>query len=68
MLQDIFLIQSVESLWSLVFLEQKVFILTGTFRMNLDPHGNYSDTELWKVAEEVRRSCNLVMIGKPALF
>uniref|UniRef100_A0A3Q2VJ82 Cystic fibrosis transmembrane conductance regulator n=1 Tax=Haplochromis burtoni TaxID=8153 RepID=A0A3Q2VJ82_HAPBU len=32
---------------------QKVFILTGTFRMNLDPHGNYSDTELWKVAEEV---------------
>uniref|UniRef100_A0A3Q0TDV7 Cystic fibrosis transmembrane conductance regulator n=1 Tax=Amphilophus citrinellus TaxID=61819 RepID=A0A3Q0TDV7_AMPCI len=32
---------------------QKVFILTGTFRMNLDPHGNYSDAELWKVAEEV---------------
>ncbi|CAL8358863.1 unnamed protein product [Lota lota] len=32
---------------------QKVFILTGTFRMNLDPHGRYSDEELWKVAEEV---------------
>lgn len=33
---------------------QKVFILTGTFRMNLDPHGRYSDNELWRVAEEVR--------------
>lgn len=32
---------------------QKVFILTGTFRMNLDPHGRYSDNELWRVAEEV---------------
>nr|XP_057930599.1 cystic fibrosis transmembrane conductance regulator [Doryrhamphus excisus] len=32
---------------------QKVFILTGTFRMNLDPHGRYSDDELWRVAEEV---------------
>uniref|UniRef100_A0A8C9YSD7 Cystic fibrosis transmembrane conductance regulator n=1 Tax=Sander lucioperca TaxID=283035 RepID=A0A8C9YSD7_SANLU len=32
---------------------QKVFILTGTFRMNLDPHGRYSDEELWRVAEEV---------------
>ncbi|KAM3609858.1 uncharacterized protein V6R79_021393 [Siganus canaliculatus] len=32
---------------------QKVFILTGTFRMNLDPHGRYSDEDLWKVAEEV---------------
>ncbi|XP_053174870.1 cystic fibrosis transmembrane conductance regulator [Scomber japonicus] len=32
---------------------QRVFILTGTFRMNLDPHGRYSDEELWRVAEEV---------------
>uniref|UniRef100_A0A667XJN0 Cystic fibrosis transmembrane conductance regulator n=1 Tax=Myripristis murdjan TaxID=586833 RepID=A0A667XJN0_9TELE len=32
---------------------QKVFILTGTFRMNLDPHGRYSDEDLWRVAEEV---------------
>ncbi|MED6282315.1 hypothetical protein CHARACLAT_030823, partial [Characodon lateralis] len=32
---------------------QKVFILTGTFRMNLDPYGRYSDDELWRVAEEV---------------
>ncbi|KAG8012369.1 Cystic fibrosis transmembrane conductance regulator, partial [Nibea albiflora] len=32
---------------------QRVFILTGTFRMNLDPHGRYSDDELWSVAEEV---------------
>ncbi|XP_028287423.1 cystic fibrosis transmembrane conductance regulator [Parambassis ranga] len=32
---------------------QKVFILTGTFRMNLDPYGRYSDEDLWRVAEEV---------------
>uniref|UniRef100_A0A8C2X8Y6 Cystic fibrosis transmembrane conductance regulator n=1 Tax=Cyclopterus lumpus TaxID=8103 RepID=A0A8C2X8Y6_CYCLU len=32
---------------------QRVFILTGTFRMNLDPHGGHSDEELWRVAEEV---------------
>uniref|UniRef100_A0A3Q2ZQM0 Cystic fibrosis transmembrane conductance regulator n=2 Tax=Kryptolebias marmoratus TaxID=37003 RepID=A0A3Q2ZQM0_KRYMA len=32
---------------------QKVFILTGSFRMNLDPYGRYSDEELWRVAEEV---------------
>uniref|UniRef100_A0A8C5EN82 Cystic fibrosis transmembrane conductance regulator n=1 Tax=Gouania willdenowi TaxID=441366 RepID=A0A8C5EN82_GOUWI len=32
---------------------QRVFILTGTFRMNLDPHGRYSDDELWRVADEV---------------
>uniref|UniRef100_A0A3Q3EAJ5 Cystic fibrosis transmembrane conductance regulator n=1 Tax=Labrus bergylta TaxID=56723 RepID=A0A3Q3EAJ5_9LABR len=32
---------------------QRVFILTGTFRMNLDPHGRHSDEELWRVAEEV---------------
>uniref|UniRef100_A0A673Z1X3 Cystic fibrosis transmembrane conductance regulator n=1 Tax=Salmo trutta TaxID=8032 RepID=A0A673Z1X3_SALTR len=32
---------------------QKIFILTGTFRMNLDPHARYSDEELWRVAEEV---------------
>lgn len=41
-------------LFALCF-DQKVFILTGTFRMNLDPHGRYSDNELWRVAEEVRR-------------
>ncbi|XP_048873065.1 cystic fibrosis transmembrane conductance regulator isoform X1 [Brienomyrus brachyistius] len=32
---------------------QKVFILTGSFRMNLDPHGHHSEEELWRVAEEV---------------
>ncbi|XP_068458221.1 cystic fibrosis transmembrane conductance regulator [Clinocottus analis] len=32
---------------------QKVFILTGTFRMNLDPYGRHGDEELWRVAEEV---------------
>lgn len=32
---------------------QKVFILTGTFRMNLDPHARYTDEDLWRVAEEV---------------
>ncbi|XP_061576917.1 cystic fibrosis transmembrane conductance regulator [Cololabis saira] len=32
---------------------QKIFILTGTFRMNLDPYGRYSDEELWRVADEV---------------
>uniref|UniRef100_A0A4W5PQ66 Cystic fibrosis transmembrane conductance regulator n=1 Tax=Hucho hucho TaxID=62062 RepID=A0A4W5PQ66_9TELE len=32
---------------------QKIFILTGTFRMNLDPHACHSDEELWRVAEEV---------------
>ncbi|KAM8892732.1 cystic fibrosis transmembrane conductance regulator isoform 1-T1 [Spinachia spinachia] len=32
---------------------QRVFILTGTFRMNLDPHEGHSDEELWRVAEEV---------------
>lgn len=32
---------------------QRVFILTGTFRMNLDPYGRHSDEELWRVTEEV---------------
>ncbi|XP_052008174.1 LOW QUALITY PROTEIN: cystic fibrosis transmembrane conductance regulator-like [Xyrauchen texanus] len=32
---------------------QKVFIFTGTFRMNLDPYGCHSDEELWQVVEEV---------------
>uniref|UniRef100_A0AAY4EVL3 Cystic fibrosis transmembrane conductance regulator n=1 Tax=Denticeps clupeoides TaxID=299321 RepID=A0AAY4EVL3_9TELE len=32
---------------------QKVFIFTGTFRMNLDPYGRHSDEDLWKVTEEV---------------
>ncbi|XP_061085500.1 cystic fibrosis transmembrane conductance regulator-like [Conger conger] len=32
---------------------QKIFILTGSFRMNLDPYLKHSDEELWKVAEEV---------------
>ncbi|KAI5098210.1 cystic fibrosis transmembrane conductance regulator, partial [Silurus meridionalis] len=32
---------------------QKVFIFTGTFRMNLDPYECHSDKELWRVAEEV---------------
>uniref|UniRef100_A0A8C3K1Z4 Cystic fibrosis transmembrane conductance regulator n=1 Tax=Calidris pygmaea TaxID=425635 RepID=A0A8C3K1Z4_9CHAR len=32
---------------------QKVFIFSGTFRMNLDPYGQWNDEEIWKVAEEV---------------
>ncbi|KAF4091560.1 hypothetical protein AMELA_G00038270 [Ameiurus melas] len=32
---------------------QKVFIFTGSFRMNLDPYECHSDKELWRVAEEV---------------
>uniref|UniRef100_A0A8D2LJR3 Cystic fibrosis transmembrane conductance regulator n=1 Tax=Varanus komodoensis TaxID=61221 RepID=A0A8D2LJR3_VARKO len=32
---------------------QKVFIFSGSFRKNLDPYGQWSDEELWKVAEEV---------------
>uniref|UniRef100_A0A672IXF4 Cystic fibrosis transmembrane conductance regulator n=1 Tax=Salarias fasciatus TaxID=181472 RepID=A0A672IXF4_SALFA len=32
---------------------QRIFILTGTFRMNLDPYGRYSDEELWRVTDEV---------------
>ena len=43
---------SKECFWE-VFCLQKIFILTGTFRMNLDPHTRYSDEDLWRVAEEV---------------
>ncbi|XP_039769128.1 cystic fibrosis transmembrane conductance regulator isoform X1 [Ornithorhynchus anatinus] len=32
---------------------QKVFIFSGSFRKNLDPYGQWTDQELWKVAEEV---------------
>ncbi|XP_076972793.1 cystic fibrosis transmembrane conductance regulator isoform X3 [Tamandua tetradactyla] len=32
---------------------QKVFIFSGTFRKNLDPYAQWSDQELWKVADEV---------------
>nr|AJA90787.1 cystic fibrosis transmembrane conductance regulator [Protopterus annectens] len=32
---------------------QKVFIFTGTFRKNLDPNGEWSDEEIWKVTEQV---------------
>ncbi|XP_040858085.1 cystic fibrosis transmembrane conductance regulator [Ochotona curzoniae] len=32
---------------------QKVFIFSGTFRRNLDPYEQWSDQEIWKVAEEV---------------
>ncbi|XP_057878981.1 cystic fibrosis transmembrane conductance regulator [Melospiza melodia melodia] len=32
---------------------QKVFIFSGSFRMNLDPYGQWNDEEIWKVAEEV---------------
>ncbi|EMP42062.1 Cystic fibrosis transmembrane conductance regulator [Chelonia mydas] len=32
---------------------QKVFIFSGSFRKNLDPYGQWSDEELWKVADEV---------------
>ncbi|KAJ8388599.1 hypothetical protein AAFF_G00131640 [Aldrovandia affinis] len=31
---------------------QRIFILTGSFRMNLDPYSRHSDEELWRVAEE----------------
>lgn len=56
---EVVLIQSpdfVIEMFSPVCFDQKVFILTGTFRMNLDPHGRYNDEELWRVAEEVRLS------------
>ncbi|XP_062990124.1 cystic fibrosis transmembrane conductance regulator [Elgaria multicarinata webbii] len=32
---------------------QKVFIFSGSFRKNLDPYTQWSDEELWNVAEEV---------------
>ncbi|XP_032339515.1 cystic fibrosis transmembrane conductance regulator isoform X4 [Camelus ferus] len=32
---------------------QKVFLFSGTFRKNLDPYGQWSDQEIWKVADEV---------------
>ncbi|XP_075413485.1 cystic fibrosis transmembrane conductance regulator [Tenrec ecaudatus] len=32
---------------------QKVFIFSGTFRKNLDPYEQWSDEEIWKVADEV---------------
>lgn len=32
---------------------QKVFIFSGSIRNNLDPYGNWSDEEIWKVTEEV---------------
>ncbi|XP_010620199.1 cystic fibrosis transmembrane conductance regulator [Fukomys damarensis] len=32
---------------------QKVFIFSGTFRKNLDPYEQWSDQEIWKVADEV---------------
>uniref|UniRef100_A0A8D0HQJ0 Cystic fibrosis transmembrane conductance regulator n=1 Tax=Sphenodon punctatus TaxID=8508 RepID=A0A8D0HQJ0_SPHPU len=34
-------------------IDGKVFIFSGSFRSNLDPYGQWSDEELWKVAEEV---------------
>lgn len=40
------------SVW--FFFLQKVFIFSGTFRMNLDPYGQWNDEEIWKVAEEVK--------------
>lgn len=36
------------------FILQKVFIFSGTFRMNLDPYGQWNDEDIWKVAEEVK--------------
>lgn len=48
---------------------QKIFILTGTFRMNLDPHGRHSDEELWSVAEQVPYySLTFPIIGKLVVF
>ncbi|KAG8142871.1 putative Cystic fibrosis transmembrane conductance regulator protein [Naja naja] len=32
---------------------RKVFIFSGSFRKNLDPYGQWTDEELWKVTEEV---------------
>ncbi|KYO47578.1 cystic fibrosis transmembrane conductance regulator isoform B [Alligator mississippiensis] len=32
---------------------QKVFIFSGSFRKNLDPYGQWTDEEIWKVADEV---------------
>ncbi|XP_048193580.1 cystic fibrosis transmembrane conductance regulator [Perognathus longimembris pacificus] len=32
---------------------QKVFIFSGTFRKNLDPYEQWTDQEIWKVADEV---------------
>ncbi|XP_066561240.1 cystic fibrosis transmembrane conductance regulator [Amia ocellicauda] len=32
---------------------QKIFLFSGTFRMNLDPYGKWSDGDLWRVMEEV---------------
>ncbi|XP_051031684.1 cystic fibrosis transmembrane conductance regulator [Phodopus roborovskii] len=32
---------------------QKVFIFSGTFRQNLDPHGKWRDEEIWEAADEV---------------
>ncbi|KAI4584866.1 hypothetical protein MJG53_006400 [Ovis ammon polii x Ovis aries] len=33
--------------------QRKVFIFSGTFRKNLDPYEQWSDQEIWKVADEV---------------
>ncbi|EPY86374.1 cystic fibrosis transmembrane conductance regulator [Camelus ferus] len=33
--------------------QRKVFLFSGTFRKNLDPYGQWSDQEIWKVADEV---------------
>lgn len=40
---------------------QKVFIFSGTFRKNLDPYGQWSDQEIWKVADEVRMLTEVVL-------
>ncbi|KAJ3596760.1 hypothetical protein NHX12_003161 [Muraenolepis orangiensis] len=47
---------------------QKVFILTGTFRMNLDPYGRHNDEELWRVAEELEDGGNVLSNGHKQLL
>lgn len=31
-----------------------MFIFSGSFRKNLDPYGQWTDEEIWKVADEVK--------------
>ena len=46
---------------SLFLLLQKVFIFSGTFRKNLDPYEQWSDQEIWKVADEVRMLTEVIL-------
>lgn len=46
---------------SLFLLLQKIFIFSGTFRKNLDPYEQWSDQEIWKVADEVRMLTEVIL-------